>query len=183
MINLLPPKEKEERSLEQVKKLEVILETAVLVAVICLILVLLSVDFYILGESVSRKFILEQAEIQYKTPDFLRYKNILQIYNKNIARVDSFYKNEAPLGAAIKEIIKIERPAGVYFSSLSLSRNESINKIEVSISGNSDTRDNLLIFKENVEKKEGVKNSNFSPESWLNPGAINFNLTFEIDGK
>ncbi len=183
MINLLPPKEKEERALERIKKLEVILETAVLVAVICLILILLSVDFYILGESVSRKFILEQAENQYKTQDFLKYKNILQTYNKNIVRVDYFYKNEKPFGAVIKEILEIERPAGVYFYSISLSRNESANKIEVNISGNSNTRDNLIIFKGNVEKEESVKNSNFSPESWLSPSAINFNLTFGIDGK
>ena len=183
MINLLPPKEKEERSLEQLKKLEIILETAALIAATCLILVLLAVNFYILGESVSRKFILEQAENQYKTPDFLKYKNILQIYNKNIAQVDSFYKNEVPFGAAIKKIMKIERPAGVYFSSLSLSRNESAKKIEASISGNSDTRDNLIIFKGNVEKEKDVRNSNFSPESWINPNYINFNLTFEIDGK
>ena len=43
-------------------------------------ILLLSVDFYILGESVSRKFILEQAENQYKTQDFLKYKNILHLH-------------------------------------------------------------------------------------------------------
>lgn len=183
MINLLPQKEKEERSFEQAKKLEIILEAIVLISVVCLILVLLSVDFYILGESVSRKFILKQAESQYKTTDFLKYKNILQGYNKNIAKVDSFYKNEAPIGSAIKKVAEIERPAGVYFNSLSLNRGENNNRIQVSISGNSDTRDNLLIFKRNIEKEDGVSNSNFSPESWINPTAISFNLTFEINGK
>lgn len=182
MINLLPTKEKEELALDRNKKLVIILGSALLIASICLILVLLSVKFYILGEAISQKFILEQAENKYQTPDFLIYKGLLESYNKNLVQLKSFYKDKTQFGAALKNILEVNRPENLYFTDLSLAKKENTNKIEVKLFGTSDTRDNLLLFKKNIEESKKIQNPNFSPESWISSKDINFYLTFEIYG-
>ncbi len=180
MINLLPPEEKEGLRLQQVKKLVAILGSAVVVIIICLILILFSINYYILGEIISQKFSLEQAENRYKTSDFLKYKNILQNYNKGAAQLKSFYKEGMGISSALENILAVEKPVGIYFSNLSINMRENNDKIIVNISGASDTRDSLLVFKKNLEGKGEIKNINFSPESWINPSNINFYLTFEV---
>lgn len=186
MINLLPIKEREELILAQNKKIAIILGFAILIISICLILILLSIKFYILGESVSQKFILEQAENKYQTSDFLTYKGLLQGYNKNFIQLKSFYKDKVQFNAALKNILEVERPEGVYFTDLFLTRSEDTNKIEAKLFGISNTRDNLLLFKKNLEERPKgypeIKNPNFSSESWINSKDISFYLTFEANG-
>ena len=179
MINLLPPEEKQELHLQQVKKLIVTLGTAIMVIVICLILVLFSVNYYVLGRAISQKAILDQAASQYETAEFLKYKDILQNYNKTIARLNSFYAGETEISPVLENILGIERPKGVYFSNISLSK-KADNKLQANISGTSDTRDNLLVFQKNIEEKKSIGNFSFSPESWINSTDINFYLTLEI---
>jgi len=182
MINLLPAEEKEGLILERSKKLVVILGFAVLIALISLILVLLSVKFYILGEAVSQKFILEQAQSRYQTPDFLAYNSLLQGYNKNIAQIESFSKSKVQFNKAIKNILEAKRPAGVNFLDLSLVKAKNPGKIEVKLFGTADTRDNLILFKKNLEGLESIHSPGFSPESWINPKDVSFYLTFEVNG-
>ena len=182
MINLLPPEEKEESRSQQIKKLIIILGSAIIIIIICLIFILFSVNYYILGVAVPQKFILGQAKNQHTTDEFLKYKNILQDYNKSIAKIQSFYKDGLQFHTALYDILNVERPAGMYFSSLSLGRKEKSDNIEVKISGTVNTRDNLLVFKKNIEGDGKIKNFSFSPESWINPTNISFYLTFEING-
>lgn len=181
MINLLPTKEKGELILEKEKKLAIILGSAVLIAIIFMALVLLSVKFYILGGVVSQKFALEQTEIRYKTEDFILYKTLLENYNKRFVKLESFYKDRTEFAPALKAVLDVKLSAGVYFTELSLKR-KSDGKIEAKLYGISDIRNNLLIFKQNIESAKAIKNPNFSPESWINSKNINFYLTFEIDG-
>jgi len=56
-----------------------------LVVLVCFFLVLLSVDFYILGDSVGQKTILEDAQKKYKTPDFISAEEAVKKYNKNLS--------------------------------------------------------------------------------------------------
>ncbi len=181
MINLLPVKEKEEFILRQNKKLTIVLGTAFLIASVCLILVLLSIKFYVLGEVVSQKFILDQTEKKYQTADFLVYKGLLDGYSKSLIQIKSFYKDKIQLNAALRDILDVNMPEGVYFINLSMARSED-SKVIAKISGISDTRDNLLLFRKNLENSEKIKSPNFSPESWINSKNINFYLTLEING-
>ncbi len=181
MINLLPTKEKEELILKENKKLAIILGSAFFIVAICLLLVLLAVKFYILGEVVSQKFILEQSESRYKTEDFLLYKTLLENYNKRFVKLESFYKDRTEFVPALKAVLDIKLPAGVYFTELSLKK-QSSGDIEARLYGISNTRENLLAFKQNVEAAKAIKNPSFSPESWINSQNINFYLTFEING-
>jgi hypothetical protein len=179
MINLLPPEEKEKLFLKKKGKLVIILEITVLVSLVCLILILSSIKLYIAAEASSLKIVSERAEKEYQSPIFSNFKDIIQKYNKIIVQLKNFYEQKAYLGQALKNISNIQRPDGLYLTELSLKKNGN-KKIKVIISGVSDSRENLLLFKKNIEEVQKIENSYFSPETWTNPENINFNLTFEI---
>lgn len=180
MINLLPLEEKQKLCLKKKEKLAIIWGIVVLISLVCLTLILSSIKFYILAETSYQKSILRQAEQENQVPDSASLNNIIQKYNSTLAQLDSFYKKEIYFSQALKTITSVPNPAGLYLTNFSLSRDKNGN-IQTAVSGVSDTRENLLLFKKNIEGSAGIKNSYFSPESWINPKNANFSLSFEID--
>jgi|SRR3989344_1844493 len=179
MINLLPPQEQRELLLGNQKKLVVILGITVLIPLSCFALILLSINFSVLGEIPQEKIALQQIEKQYQTPDFLHFKDIIQENNKTVTALRSFYKDQIYMGSILKTVSLIPRPQNVYLTGLSLMRAEN-KKVKISISGFSKSREDLLSFQKNIQDVETIENLYFSPESWINPVDLNFNLTFEI---
>ena len=179
MINLLPPEEKGKLFLKKSEKLIAVLEITILVSLVCLILILSSIKLYIVAEANYQKNILEQAEKRYQTPSFQNFKIIIQKYNKTIFQLKDFYEQKIYFSQALKLISNIQRPEDLYLTELSLNKDEG-KKIKVIAAGISDSRENLLLFKKNIEENQKIENSYFSPENWTNPKNINFNLTFEI---
>lgn len=179
MINLLPPEEKEKLFLKKKEKLVIILGITVLVSLICLILILSSIKVYVATEANALKITSEQAIKEYQTPNFLNFKNIVQKYNKIILQLENFYEQKLYFSQALKIISSIQRPDGLYLTDISLNKNGD-KKIKVTVAGTSDSRENLLIFKKNIEEDQRIENPYFSPETWTNPQNINFNLSFEI---
>src|SRR3989338_7348676 len=171
MINLLPPKEKEHLLLGKYKKL---------IILIFLILVLASVKFYILSQAVYQKEVLAGLENKYQTPDFLFFKDMIQKYNLSLKTADIFYKKQAYVSGALQTISEIERPAGLYLTSIAIDRPDQDNKATVTVFGVSDTRDSLILFKSNVEQNSRVKNIYFPPNNWIKSTGVNFYMTFEI---
>ncbi|MCX6723258.1 MAG: hypothetical protein NT094_04335 [Candidatus Staskawiczbacteria bacterium] len=180
MINLLPLEEKQEILLERKKKLSIIFGIIILVFLICLTLILLSIKFYILAETDYQKNILKQIEKEYQTPDFINSNNTIKKYNGILTQLDSFYKKEIYFNQALDITTKIKSPENLYLTSFSLNRDKN-GIIQVSVSGVSYTRDNLLIFKKSIEDDKEIKNPHFSTESWISPKDVKFSLTFEID--
>ncbi len=183
MINLLPPKEKEGFTLEIKKNLFITLGGIVLICLISLILVLFSLKFYILGEVNSRKIIFDQQEKRYQTPDFLLYKGIMQNYNDDLSKIRSFLNREIYFNDVLKNILEIKRPQGLYFTGLSLNRDDS-GKIKVIILGFSNSRENILLFRENIreniQKSDKINNLYFSPDSWIKAANSNFSVSFDF---
>jgi hypothetical protein len=180
MINLLPSKEKYMLELDRTKSLVIILCSIVLVSLICLVLILLSVKFSVLSEVSYQKSVLEQASQQYRFADSEKLKESIKKYNEIMPEVLSFYQKEVYFSEAVAVISEISRPEGVYFASASLDGQKYEGEIEVNISGVSSTRDNLILFKKNIESQNGIRNVSFSSESWINPTNIKFKLTFVI---
>jgi len=180
MINLLPPQEKELLFLERNKKLAIVLGYTIIIALIYLALVLFSVKFYILGELSRQKNILNTTEAKYQTADFLSYNNLVKKYNDDLVKADTFYKKEIYFSNLVKTILDIQRPEGLFFSDISIKTNDKDNKIKATISGISNTRDNLLTFKDNIEHSNKIENIYFPPNSWIKTKDINFYITLEI---
>ena len=180
MINLLPPKEKEYLFLERNRKLVIILGYITIISLICLALVLFSLKFYILGQLNRQKNILDITETKYQTSDFSFYNNLIKKYNTDLVKANTFYKKEIYFSDVIKTILDIQRPDGLFFNDMSIKYSEEDNKIKTTISGISNTRDNLLIFKNNIENNNKIENIYFPPNSWIKTKNINFYITFEI---
>mgnify|MGYP001573536718 CR=1 FL=1 len=180
MINLLPPKEKEQLFLERKKKLVIILGYIAIISLIYLALVLFSVKFYILEQMSFQKNILDTTEIKYQTSDFLSYSNLVKKYNTDLIKVDTFYKKQIYFTDIIKTILDIQRPDGLFFDDMSIKNNEKNNKIQITVSGISNTRDNLLAFRDNIKNNNKIENIYFPPNSWIKAKDINFYVTFEV---
>ena len=71
MINLLPPQEKEKLLLEKTQKLVIVLTNSFIISLICLILILLSLKFYILKELAKKSSVLYDIKEENQAKDFL----------------------------------------------------------------------------------------------------------------
>jgi len=180
MINLLPPIEKQKLLSEKKEKLAIIFGIVFLVSLICLTLILLSIKFYILAETDYQKNLLEQNKQINQTPDFMNSNSIIKKYNIILAQLGSFYKKEIYFNQALNIITSVPTPKDLYLTDFSLNRDKN-GMVKVSVSGTSDKRDNLLIFKKDIEVNEKIKNPYFSAESWVSPKNVKFSLTFEIN--
>jgi Tfp pilus assembly protein PilN len=174
MINLLPQNEKNNLFLKRIKNLVIILGAVITICLICFILILLSLKFYILADVGYQKLLLQDTQEKYQSPDITTLKDTIQKYNKLLPSILSFYQKRIYFSDTLDVISEIERPQGLYFTNISI--NES-NKI--GISGFSPTRDDLITFQKNLEKQGKIKNISFSADSWINPTKVNFNLTME----
>lgn len=179
MINLLPPEKKEKLILKRNKKIITILIIVLLVPLLCLTLILLSISFYILTKVDHQKILLEQNEKQYQTADFLTFKDIIKKYNKNFVQLESFYSKEIYFNQVLKMIANINRPQDIYFTGISLNKDDK-GKVTATVKGFSGLRDDLIIFRHNIESNTSIKNPSFSSESWISPENAKFYLSFEI---
>lgn len=180
MINLLPLEEKRKLLSGKKERLTVVLGIVVLVSLFCLALVLLAIKFYLLADVDHQNDILKQFQKENQTQEFVDLNNAIQKYNLAITQLDSFYKKEIYFGQIMDIITNISRPEGVFLADFSLKRSADGN-IQISVSGTSDTREHLLVFRKSVEQDNRIKNPYFPPNNWIDPENVSFSLTFNID--
>jgi len=178
MINLLPPIEKQKLSFEKEQRLATIWGIIVLISLVCLVLILLAMKFYILIETDAQNQALKQTIQEKQTKEATDLAGVIQGYNKTLSRLDSFYKKEIYFNQVFKIITGVPAPKNLYLTDFSLIREN--NMVKVKVSGTSDTRDNLILFRDNLEKTELIKNPRFSSDSWINQKNVRFSLTFEV---
>jgi hypothetical protein len=179
MINLLPPEEKLVLKKEQSRKLAIVLVSEIIIFLICLILVLLSVKFYLMGELSSKTYTLAEQKTESLSHDFINLQYVISKYNQLLPIVSSFYNNQFLPDQALITLLKVERPNGLYFTNLSLNSDQPAAAKAI-ISGFSSTRDGLVAFKANLEKQPKIKNVNVSPESWISIKDVNFNISLDV---
>lgn len=188
MINLLPPNEKAELLAQRNKRLIIVLGNIILVFLICFILILFSLKFHILSEIRHQKYDLDNAEKNYQMPLTISTKDAIKQYNASLIKLEDFYKKETYISQVLKDVLDIPRSSGLYFSEVTILKddknktNQSSGNIKIFLSGTSATRDNLLVFKNNIEESKKIKNLYFPPESWVKDKNIHFNITFETLG-
>lgn len=178
MTNLLPPPLKKELLLERKQRLVVILGLTIIIPLICLILSLISLKFFILSEADAQKVVLEDAKRKYQTPDFVTFTNIIQTSNKTIGQLSSFYKQGKSFSSVLTGVLDIKKPDGLYLTETSIIRDKQ-GKIIVTISGLADSRENLVSFQKSLQENSQIKNLFISPQSWINAQNVKFFMTFE----
>jgi hypothetical protein len=191
MINLLPPQEKKAIILDQTKNLAIILCVIFLAYFISLALILLIVNFSILITMQQQQDILTNSKKIYQDSDFIFYENVVEQNNQNLTKIDSFYKNNAYVSDALKEISGIDKSSGLSLTSILVNQGklgdikanqkpDNSKVLTVTLLGISDNRETLSQFKQNLEKDPKITNMVFPPDNWLKSTDINFSLTFEF---
>lgn len=175
MINLLPQREKRILRNEEKRKIILILEILVLIFLICLILILSSVKFYVSGLVVAEEIALEQKR---KESGVLKDEEItekIELANKAFIELKSFYEDQFKLAKILNDISKTV-PERIYLTTFSYQSNSSM----VTISGFAEEREILFEFKKNLETNEDLTNLFFPPSTWIQSNDVNFNLSFEV---
>lgn len=178
MINLLPPEEKKELSLKNRNRLIIIIGSVFLAALVCMVFILIFVKVYIAGENISQKEKIREIGTSYGKIDFFEAEKEIVKYNKDMENLKSFYSGRAYFGKMLDSVSGVNFPKGVYLAGISAVKGPE-KGLKVDVYGFSETRDSLLVFKENVEAEENIKNPIFSQDSWVKKENINFHLTFQ----
>lgn len=181
MINLLPPQEKKALTLIIREKLVVILGSVALIALVCLILVLLSLRFYILANDLYYREFLQDIQKRYEFAHDDSIKDDIKKYNAELVVANAFYKNQNYVSDSVARLLEIRRPRGLYFTSISVDNSLSAKYVKLTVSGVSPTRDGLLSFKEALTSSTYIKNVYFPPEAWVKPTDVTFYVTMEIN--
>ena len=113
MINLLPPKEKEELLLQKYKRLVIVLGNVFLISTICLALMLFALKYYVLSEISFQNLNLELAEQKYITDGTMPFKEMIKQYNASLVKIDGFYKKATYIADILQNVLEINRPAGM----------------------------------------------------------------------
>jgi hypothetical protein len=185
MINLLPPKEKEELLLQKYKRLVVVLGNMVLISVVCLTLILFALKFYVLSEISFQKLNLDLANQKYTTDGTMTFKEMIKKYNASLVKMDAFYKQTTYMSDILKNVLGVNRAPGIYFKDISINRlrkdstSPGSDEVKISITGYSSTRESLILFKEALEKNDKIKNISFPPQNWVKDSDIDFEVKFE----
>lgn len=170
MINLLPPQQKKELIQEENYKLTLILGFLVLVSLICLALILFSITFYLEGE-----IKLQKIQTELKKEEFSQFQPLqdkLSFFNRNLSKLDTFYKSQINLTPLLERFSEI-LPPGVYLTSFSYQK----ETFQISISGFAPTRADLFELRKNLKEKKEFGKVYFPLTVWTVPEGINFTGT------
>lgn len=179
MINLLPSKDHEELLLEKNRKIVIILAASTIVVLLCFWLILFSLKLYVLGEVGSQRAFSDSIEKIYQTPEFATSKATVERYNDLIKKVNVFYRQQGNTGDIMGVVLGVDRPQGVWLTSIAVDQDDAGQPL-VTLYGVSDTRDNLVIFKNNLQSNHQITHLVFPANNWIKPKDVSFSLTFGV---
>ncbi len=175
MINLLPPKEKEEILEEKKWKLISILGILFLFFLICLFLILFLINIFISSQLKVQEIFLNQEEKNFQKSEFQVLEEEIITSNQTLLNLNSFYQNQMNFTGILKNISETF-PDDIYFTILNFESLEG----KISLAGFAPTRESLLELKKNLEEKEFFEEIYFPSSNWVKPIDINFSLSFKI---
>lgn len=175
MINLLPQKEKQDIQKEEQLKQVIIFGFLALFCFIFFYLILLFVKFDINKRLHQQEEALKQEEEKFEMSKTKNLEEEIALLNKDIAVVDSYYKNKFYLSDIIEELSEI-KPSQIYLTNISY----NVESREVGVLGFSPKRENLSALKQNLEQSEKIKDIYFPASNWIKAENIDFFIRFKI---
>ncbi len=173
MLNLLPPKQKNELHLDLLTQTVISVAVAVIFMILILaLLCLIAQSFLNIGlDEAERDLSLWQSKTEIKKLENLEKK--VKELNRNLVFLDTHQKEQVKFSLFLENLVK-EVPLGIRFNEVSV-RELS----DVSIRGYALTRDILLAFKGNLEKASYVSDFDFPLSNLTKSTDINFSLSFK----
>lgn len=178
MINLLPPEEKTSLSLEEKKRLIIIIWLLFLFFILCWAFILFSIKFYLQGQVEYQEIILEETEKRIGQSEVQDLWEKFDSFNSQLVQLNSFYQQKVYFSEALEKISEI-LPPEAYLTNISVTKKET-ELLQVSLSGFIPTREDLFKFKKNLEKEETIQEVSFPSSNWLEPVDIDFFVTFDL---
>lgn len=180
MINLLPIKQKQRLLEEENFRLTLILGTLFLCFLICLSLILFLIKNYTLWDLEAEKILFQQKEKTLSLNKDLEKE--IKESNVFLSDLDSFYQETTSITRLLETINSTLAPR-VYFTGFdfALPKIKGKNKPRISINGFCPDRETLLTFQENLKKEQSFSGVYFSPESWVAPENVDFDVSFRLN--
>ncbi len=178
MINLVPPKEKERILMERMNKVIIIHWFLIFFFIVCLILVLFSIRIYFKSQTLAQDSVISGAKSGQEQERVGRFKKEMNIVNEKIGEQNNYLKNRIYFSSIIERIAET-LPEKLKLNTLSAAL-DSEKKIKVFVSGFALEREDLVVFKEELEKEESISEISFPASNWVKASNINFSATFNI---
>lgn len=174
MLNLLPPRQKEELHLDLLSQVIVITALSIIFVIIILTLLLfIGQRFLSLNiESSQRELDMWQSRSEIKDLEDLEKK--IKDINENLVFLDNAYKKRIEFSSFLDNLAQ-DTPAGVRFNDISIN-----NLGEVHLIGFSTTRKIILSFRDVLENASYVEGLNFPLANLTKEFNVNFSLSFVL---
>ena len=173
MINLLPPIEKQKILDEKKLKQIIIFNLIFLFSLICLTLILFSIQINLRAQLAFKQAIFEQKQKEFESSKAKELEQEIIFFNRVFADIYSFNQEKFLVSDILAELSKA-MPAGISLANLSFQKQGK----EISLSGIASTREDLLFLKQNLEENENFQEIYFPASNWINPVDINFLVKF-----
>jgi hypothetical protein len=165
-----------------------ILGGAAIFLTVCLILILMSLNFYLLGNLVYEKESLQSLEKQYQTDEFVTQRDFLRRYGLVLRAANHFYQHTLFASDILAFAASIQQPAQVAVTDINIERISDKAAFKVMVNGTSQTREALLNFKQilevSTEQNSGtITHIDFPAENWIKPTNIRFRFSYEYEDK
>ncbi len=175
MINLLPLSYQAELKEQENRKLISILGVLFLIFLISVVLILFSVKLFIQGQLEAVKIMAGLEEKTLQTSETQKLETEINSTNKNISKLNAFYKKQVDSVAILEKIFKT-LPSEINLTAFSWQKKTG----QVSISGFSPSREILFSFQNNLEQAKEFKEIYFPPQNWIKSADIDFYVTFKL---
>jgi Tfp pilus assembly protein PilN len=181
IINLLPPRQKDELKEKEDWRLASILGVLVLISLLCFTLILFSIKISISDQVKVQENILSQEEKKIEESQIQGIEEKIIISNQTLSKLNSFYQGQ-PNFTDVLERISGALPEETYLTALNLSAIPEDEKFlaQISLFGFCPSREILLEFKRNLESEEDFKEVYFPPSNWVEPADIYFSVNFKV---
>lgn len=185
MINLIPEKNRKRLLMKKNKKIAIIISSLLLFFLVCLILILLFISIYINGQVRLNKEFLAHSQKEFHESEVQEFQEKIKSADALFKDISTFYNRNVYSSEVLKKISDIF-PENFYLTNFSMKldikeKEEAIERnIMVTLSGFAPLREDLLSFKESLEKEDSFKDVSFPASNWVNRKDINFYITFEL---
>lgn len=172
-LNLIPPAKREE--IKKTKRQKTIIKAEMVLAVIFLAFygVLLSFQYVLNIDLASENMLNSEMEQANQFSKIRRYNVEFKKANDQIRQVASIDKNQLYWSKVFMKLGQLIIPG------ISL-KNFSTDNYSVTVSGTADTRDNLLSFKDNLEKEECFSDINLPLSNLVDKTDVEFKIIFNV---
>lgn len=171
--------------LEERFRLVVILASVCAVFLICLGLMLLGLRTYLWGKIKNQEFLVASL----KERSFTRAHDLKEIetVNARLTQVWALYDrrlSQAPIMRALASHMK----EGMYLNSLTIvpsgelvqEGGKPVKRAKISVTGFAPLREDLFLFRQDMQKDPVFQNVYFPPSNWVKPSGIHFAFSANV---